>query len=80
MIWNQDDTLIRDVVDVMASKALEDSDHVDQAVERFSQAVDRFAEWLPAGRRASVIELARAHGYCTPEQLERLRLEGRPSH
>lgn len=80
MAQQQTAVIIGEIVDAMADRALANGEHIIIAIEHFSTAIDRLLSWLPGRLRDDALQFARAHGYCTPEQLERLRLEGRRSH
>jgi len=75
MASRMDARIIGEVIDIIADQALAKGEHANVAIEQFSGAVDRLLEWLPADLRAGALELARAHGYCTADQIATMRLE-----
>ena len=79
-MMSQDDQILSEVIDKMAAMALERSSQADRAVEQFSAGVNRLMTWLPSARRREALELARAHGYCSPAEIERLHQENLNRH
>ena len=76
MTRQQEDLIVAEILDAMAHQALESAgDTALLAIERFSAGVDRLLAWLPANRRAAARDLARAHSYCSPAQIARMRGE-----
>jgi hypothetical protein len=73
-------SILSEILDHMADMAVEESVYADIAVERFSADVDRLLGWLPPNLRPGALELARAHGYCTQAEIEKLRRESHRRH
>ena len=66
---------IAEIIDKMADLAVQQGGRADQAIENFSAGIDRFVAWLPAALRPRALEHARAHGYSSLAEIERLRQE-----
>lgn len=70
-----DRQLIGEVLDIMADRALQNGTRTEIAIERFSRGVDRLSGWLPIGLREEMLEQARAHSYCSPEQIRKMHFD-----
>lgn len=76
MTRHQENLFVAEIIDMMASQALESAgDSPVLAIEKFSSGVDRLLAWLPADRRSAARDLARAHSYCSPGEIEKMRGE-----
>jgi hypothetical protein len=66
--------LIKEILDRIAEASLSEDVPADRAVERFSAAVDRLIGWLPPILRQETLLLARSHSYCSPAEIQAMRL------